>query len=71
MVRPQRFALPVTILFRLPKADRNQHIQACVRRIIASQRDCLQTDVHYCHLRFSWVAGARSGRATVGHTFKT
>ena len=44
-------------LRRLPKAHRNQHIQACVRREIASKREHLQSDVHYCHQCFDWIVG--------------
>jgi hypothetical protein len=40
---------------RLPKADRNRHIHACVRREMASQQEQLQTDIHYCHHCFDWV----------------
>lgn len=41
----------------LLKNQRNQHIQACSRREIASKREHLQTDVHYCHQCFNWVVG--------------
>lgn len=41
----------------LPTGHRNQHIQACVRREIASKCGHLQTDVHYCHQCFNWVIG--------------
>lgn len=44
-------------LERLPKDDRNQHVQVCVRREIASKGHFLQSDVHYCHLCFDWVVG--------------
>ena len=43
----------------LPKRQRNQHVQACVRREIASKREWLQTDVHYCHQCFHWVVGPK------------
>jgi hypothetical protein len=47
----------VTDFSRLPKDDRNQHVQVCVRREIASKGHFLQSDVHYCHLCFDWVVG--------------
>ena len=57
-MRPGKFAVPATNFYRLNRADdRNQHIQACLRREIASKRELLQSDVHYCHLCFKWVVG--------------
>jgi len=47
----------------LPKSKRNQHIQACARREIASKREYLQTDVHYCHQCFNWVIGSKEWEA--------
>ncbi len=32
----------------LPKSQRNQHIQDCVRREMASRLGRLLTDIHYC-----------------------
>jgi hypothetical protein len=43
----------------LPKTQRSQHIQACVRREMASQLEQLQSDIHYCHECFQWVVGDR------------
>lgn len=40
------------------KSRRNQHIQACLRREIASKREYLKSDVHYCHWCFNWVVGS-------------
>jgi hypothetical protein len=48
----------LTLLSSLPKVHRNQHVQACVRREIASRTERLQADVHYCYLCFNWVVGA-------------
>ena len=42
---------------RLPKRERNRHVQACTRREIASERGYLLTDVHYCHLCLNWIVG--------------
>lgn len=47
----------MTDFSRLPKDDRNQHVQVCGRREIASKGHFLQSDVHYCHLCFDWVVG--------------
>lgn len=44
---------------RLPKRERNQHVQACVRREIASKYEYLPTDIFYCHLCFNWIVGSR------------
>jgi len=43
----------------LSKSQRNQHVQVCTRRDIASKREHLQSDVHYCHWCFTWVVGAK------------
>ena len=50
-------------LRRLRRDNRNQHIQACMRREIASTRGFLHSDVHYCHLCFSWVVGVSEWEA--------
>ena len=50
-------------LLRLPRDNRNQHIQACMRREIASKRGFLYSNVHYCHLCFSWVVGGSEWEA--------
>lgn len=42
---------------RLQNTKRNQHILSCVRREIASKREYLQSEVHYCYQCFSWVVG--------------
>jgi hypothetical protein len=41
----------------LPKTQRNQHIQTCVRREKASRLGRLQPDIHYCYLCFNWIVG--------------
>lgn len=45
--------------YRLRNANRNQHVLSCVCREIASKREYLQSEVHYCHQCFSWVVGPK------------
>ena len=41
----------------LPKSHRNQHVQTCLRRELASKHERLLSDTHYCHYCFEWVLG--------------
>ncbi|KAN0069234.1 Protein of unknown function (DUF3435) domain containing protein [Elaphomyces granulatus] len=41
----------------LPKQQRNQHIQNCVRWEMAHCLGRLQSDIHYCYHCFDWVIG--------------
>jgi hypothetical protein len=41
----------------LPKNQRNQHIQTCVRWEMANRLGRLQSDIHYCYQCFDWVVG--------------
>lgn len=45
------------MVYSLPKNQRNQHIQACLRRDVTSTHDQLSSNVHYCHWCFNWVVG--------------
>src|SRR5277367_2764953 len=54
--------------FSLRKSQCNQHIQACLRREIASKRIYLQTDVHYCHWCFNWIVGTEEWKSIATHT---
>lgn len=50
-----------TNIHRLQQAQRNQHIQICVRREIASKRDYLRSDFHYYYHCCSWIVGSGDG----------
>ncbi|MCJ1474750.1 hypothetical protein MMC13_003410 [Lambiella insularis] len=41
----------------LPKFQRNQHLQTCIRWDMANRLGRLQTEIHYCYLCFNWVVG--------------
>ena len=41
----------------LRQSERNQHIQACVRRDTAARQGHLVSDIHYCYHCFEWVVG--------------
>lgn len=42
---------------RLPKSQRNLHIQNCVRRDMATRLARLVSDIHYCYHCFDWIVG--------------
>lgn len=43
----------------LPKSQRNQHIQNCVRREMACRLERLAKGIHYCYWCFDWVVGEK------------
>ncbi|KIW11740.1 hypothetical protein PV08_09012 [Exophiala spinifera] len=61
--RPSNDACPVENcqcrMHGLPKSQRNQHIQNCVRREMASSLGRLTKDIHYCYWCFDWVVGGK------------
>ncbi|MCJ1426427.1 hypothetical protein MMC29_004330 [Sticta canariensis] len=42
---------------KLHKNRRNLHVQACLRRELASKHGRLQSEICYCHQCFKWVVG--------------
>ncbi|KIW99637.1 uncharacterized protein Z518_11050 [Rhinocladiella mackenziei CBS 650.93] len=62
-LRPVDGACPVKYCHRrmdsLPKAQRNQHIQTCVRQEMATRLGRLLSDIHYCYQCFDWVVGEK------------
>ena len=68
-VLPTKSSLWPSVLTRssLPKPQRNQHVQNCVRWEMAHRLERLQSDIHYCYQCFDWIVGEEWGPHCQSH----